>query len=326
MTTKELKQYIDKVLGSSIRCLLPSYWWKRLFGMVVDEVEKVDIKTEKAIETSNEKITNIESRLPSAERVFFVGDYDYAKEHNKQVCSLLKEEALNNKVNVFYVREGMFINDTTTSEVKYSVANWYSPDAFQTIIIRDLYDPWGQYSFDLKINSETGDIEEILSPLQRVTTEVVNEAFQKMSVSRNEIPNKVLKFIGASGYDRAEVNVELRRNSTLDATYGEEYAVTSYIEVVANSKTKFSLNITDAGVELPLIWEDGKELSSLEEGYTYRITIVGDQISYKVFGDTEFYSAYDSELSDTSVNAVQNKVVTEKLASLEARIAALEGK
>lgn len=41
MTTQELKSYIDRVLGNSIRCLLPSYWWKRLFGLVVDEIEKV---------------------------------------------------------------------------------------------------------------------------------------------------------------------------------------------------------------------------------------------------------------------------------------------
>lgn len=39
MTTQELKQYIDKVLGNSIRCLLPSYWWKRAFGAVIDKIE-----------------------------------------------------------------------------------------------------------------------------------------------------------------------------------------------------------------------------------------------------------------------------------------------
>jgi hypothetical protein len=44
MTTQKLKQYIDKVLGNNIRCLLPSYWWKRLFGLVVDKVEEVDTK------------------------------------------------------------------------------------------------------------------------------------------------------------------------------------------------------------------------------------------------------------------------------------------
>jgi hypothetical protein len=40
----------------------------------------------------------------------------------------------------------------------------------------------------------------------------------------------------------------------------------------------------------------------------------------------EIIKTIDSELSSTSENPVQNKVVTEKLASLEARIAALEGK
>lgn len=38
MTTNELKQYIDKVLGNSIRCLLPSYWWRRIFNLTIDEI------------------------------------------------------------------------------------------------------------------------------------------------------------------------------------------------------------------------------------------------------------------------------------------------
>lgn len=46
MTTQELKEYIGRVLGNGIRCLLPSYWWKRLFGLVVDKVEEVDNKVE----------------------------------------------------------------------------------------------------------------------------------------------------------------------------------------------------------------------------------------------------------------------------------------
>lgn len=47
MTTQELKEYINKTLGNSIRCLLPSYWWKRLFGLVVDKVAEVDGKVNK---------------------------------------------------------------------------------------------------------------------------------------------------------------------------------------------------------------------------------------------------------------------------------------
>ena len=49
MTTSELKSYIDRILGNNIRLLLPSYWWKRAFGAVIDKVdekvEKSDFKT-----------------------------------------------------------------------------------------------------------------------------------------------------------------------------------------------------------------------------------------------------------------------------------------
>ncbi len=39
MTTKELKAYIDRILGNNIRLLLPSYWWKRAFNVVIDKIE-----------------------------------------------------------------------------------------------------------------------------------------------------------------------------------------------------------------------------------------------------------------------------------------------
>lgn len=58
MTAQELNTYIDKVLGNSLRCLLPSYWWKRLLKLVVDCIEsaKKDIKKvdTKLVAVSNE--------------------------------------------------------------------------------------------------------------------------------------------------------------------------------------------------------------------------------------------------------------------------------
>lgn len=45
MTTQELKEYINKVLGSSIRCLLPSYWWKKVLNVIVDVFDtKADVE------------------------------------------------------------------------------------------------------------------------------------------------------------------------------------------------------------------------------------------------------------------------------------------
>lgn len=39
MTTQELRSYIDKTLGNNLRCLLPSFWWKKLFHNVIDVIE-----------------------------------------------------------------------------------------------------------------------------------------------------------------------------------------------------------------------------------------------------------------------------------------------
>lgn len=36
-----LKDKINRILGNNVRLLLPSYWWKRLFGMVVDRIDEV---------------------------------------------------------------------------------------------------------------------------------------------------------------------------------------------------------------------------------------------------------------------------------------------
>lgn len=44
MTIEEIKSYIDRILGNSIRCLLPSYWWKRAFGAIADKVGEVENK------------------------------------------------------------------------------------------------------------------------------------------------------------------------------------------------------------------------------------------------------------------------------------------
>lgn len=66
MTTQELKEYINSKLGNSLRTLLPSYWWKRLFGLVVDRVEEVDNKVEE-LKNSSDYITFYLTSDPNSE-------------------------------------------------------------------------------------------------------------------------------------------------------------------------------------------------------------------------------------------------------------------
>lgn len=58
MTAQELNTYIDKVLGNSLRCLLPSYWWKRLLKLVVGYVDSVKDSTENQIKSVTENTEN----------------------------------------------------------------------------------------------------------------------------------------------------------------------------------------------------------------------------------------------------------------------------
>ena len=37
-----MKRYINQVLGDSLRCILPSFWWKRLLGKMVDRIESAE--------------------------------------------------------------------------------------------------------------------------------------------------------------------------------------------------------------------------------------------------------------------------------------------
>jgi hypothetical protein len=63
MTTQELKQYIDRVLGNNIRCLLPSYWWKNLFHSVADRIDEVEQKVDGIEIPDGVPIVNSESEL-----------------------------------------------------------------------------------------------------------------------------------------------------------------------------------------------------------------------------------------------------------------------
>lgn len=59
MTTSELRTYIDRVLGNSIRCLLPSYWWKRLFGVTLDNIESID----QDVRTIKDRVDSIDTKV-----------------------------------------------------------------------------------------------------------------------------------------------------------------------------------------------------------------------------------------------------------------------
>lgn len=78
MTTQELNNKIERVLGNSIRCLLPSYWWKKLFHSVADRIDKVEQSTSQLIDSKVNKVLK-EAKMPIVESVDELSKLDLPK-------------------------------------------------------------------------------------------------------------------------------------------------------------------------------------------------------------------------------------------------------
>lgn len=82
MNTQELRNKIDNILGNSLRVLLPSYWWKKLFHHVADTIdgnEQLIIESFKEFEKKHPDI---------ASRTFYITLDENSEEaaHNAQLC------------------------------------------------------------------------------------------------------------------------------------------------------------------------------------------------------------------------------------------------
>ena len=97
MTTQELKEYIGRVLGNGIRCLLPSYWWKRLFGLVVDKVEEVEGSIVSSLDEFAKERPDIEMRT------FYVSEDAELVAHNVQVFQTLMRDSAKKKIGPYYI-------------------------------------------------------------------------------------------------------------------------------------------------------------------------------------------------------------------------------
>ncbi len=91
MNSKELKKHIDRTLGSSLKCELPSYWWRNLFSLIVDKIEEDAANTKAQIDNALKKIEAYK------ERCFILAEYyaDDYKEHNAELFTKVFAGSLN---------------------------------------------------------------------------------------------------------------------------------------------------------------------------------------------------------------------------------------
>jgi hypothetical protein len=89
MTIQELHNYIDRTLGNNVRCLLSSFWWKKLFHLVVDKVESVEnaLSNKQTILKSGSNIKTINGKS-------ILGSGDIEIEGGGDVSTLATKEEL----------------------------------------------------------------------------------------------------------------------------------------------------------------------------------------------------------------------------------------
>ena len=91
MTTQELKNKIERVLGNSIRCLLPSYWWKNLFHSVADRIDEVETTvTENVNDMVVKSLKEFEAKHPDIERSTLYYTTDLSSSHALRNATILQ--------------------------------------------------------------------------------------------------------------------------------------------------------------------------------------------------------------------------------------------
>lgn len=82
MSYKELKDYINRTLGSSLKCLLPSYWWKKIFGYIVGTMEESEASLRESLNSVKDAYKD---------RCFYIAEYeaDDYKAHNAEIFKIV---------------------------------------------------------------------------------------------------------------------------------------------------------------------------------------------------------------------------------------------
>jgi len=340
MNTQELKKYIDRVLGNKIRCLLPSFWWKKIFREVVDRVDEVEQSTSKLIESKVEEI-----KMPIVESVDDLENLKLAKGRVAAVektgesatvkisdCyfSLNWEEDWGKYTIVKGVEEkDVILDKDVTAYVIFSASKGnIDKDAIQVIVQS------GRFLYVKVADDKTS-----ITSLEYVNKALSNGKYRAIHYSN--APDDYFTFYLAkpqpSLYIKGDSWERLAKESDLEGSEDDNsgveirdlYIYQNYdgtftqiteeqkawnletLELVKQGKAIVRTTLNGVTFILELFNEDNE----YQFGYTQVSPSGGMAISVYVAEDGLSgikieESHFDSELSTTSINAVQNKVVT----------------
>lgn len=296
----ELKSYINRVLGNSLRCLLPSYWWKRLFGLIVDELEDINDRID-AIGSGSDDGNVITIYMPyntEKNRLANIDAYNaiVAALQGGQSLAVQHLESLPSYILSYTASAIVLVND----KVRYQVSLT------------------GDNGNDIGVNTRELHADGTVEILGSVT---VYEADAELSTtSEKPVQNKVvadrfellapIMFLPVDQTEEAKaMNAEAYRQYL--ETAGDNRRVTIYaflgggIINVVSSMGPLS-NATEHQY-ITLIWYDFgggiRETHVYSDGSVTDVEIESDAVEV------------DTELSEESSNAIANKTVTTALAT-----------
>lgn len=358
MKTQELKSYIDRVLGNSIRCLLPSYWWKRAFGAVIDNtISKDEVKTingesilgEGDLRVGVKSVESVEA-LEKLDAV--VGDIatvgasvpiqvkiadcyysvDFEKDWDKYTAITRVEEiglisdTEERAVNLYKFKDGRYVSTIIIgTENGYRVYKISKNDTYEDISLEEINGILAKNEYRFGIGYRWADID---SFFRFYTNSVSADAYIKGETWTRFLKDGDVTGGGESCSCTEEVIFYAADNTRGYSLTADEKAknVEAFNKQWEAYQNKTPLNRVvcvrgDVTLYMPAVYFLPSNTSTLNvlKGATLE--------EYYVYVNSDGSATYserkglDEVLSTTSQNPVQNKVVTEALGILEEHLA-----
>lgn len=327
MTTQELKEYINKVLGNTIRCLLPSYWWKRLFGIVVDKIDEVELNAGKTIETS---LKDFEKKYPSvASRTFYFTedpDSDHAKSNVKLSNSLYMQ-----LIGGVSSKKQVDISPVYLAMPLYSYFDnfyWIQSPQFFSLIDTTFYNVRLQdgKSYDIGINQSTGVCTQTPASGGGGSNITVDSSLSTSST--NPVQNKV---VATALNNKQQALVSGTNIKTINGT---SILGSGNINVAASVDIDTTMSDSSTNPVQNKVVKSYIDENIGDEVYVGSTPPTDENVTVWIdldasAGDVEWDGiVVDEELSPTSTNPIQNKTVyalSERLAGIEAILDNING-
>lgn len=335
-----MKKEINRTLGNSLRCILPSFWWKRLLGKMVDKIESVEATaksaTQKVSSISGElrELTNditslstdVDRKLSNKQDTLYSGNniktingksilgYGDIQIGDIQIEDYIKTVTSKEALDDLEVRAGTIATvvsvDTSESATELSMSTCYKIPA----------EKYGDYSFYNK-----------LTPIRKVAIHVPsvnNSGRHWIELIKGNSNDGKLYII----YDNGRVGYNIGTSVIRDLLVSDGQLIQSNIDALNDLLNSNDYRYYSTGASGG--FDSWSDVEACRDSWVKRISLVSDSyikeedwIRLLKEGDVTGGGSsvdVDTELSNTSTNPVQNKVITETISAIDARVDDIE--